>query len=151
MSISDWSLDVCSSDLTGKPLPHADADIPLLQKARHLILGYRATVTAEKARGDEAERTVGALTKKVASLRRGVDHLVRGLGWLVSWVGGKRPELRKELNEEYKKLLDTLPQAVPRGITVRRFPGVPPWQKANTPPQENADQPRAPPPAPPPP
>src|SRR3546814_5190196 len=28
---------------TGKPLPHADADIPLLQKARHLILGYRAT------------------------------------------------------------------------------------------------------------
>src|SRR3546814_7531656 len=41
---------------TGKPLPHADADIPLLQKARHLILGYRATVTAEKARGDEADR-----------------------------------------------------------------------------------------------
>src|SRR3546814_10808282 len=118
MRISDWSSDVCSSDL-----------IPLLQKARHLILGYRATVTAEKARGDEAERTVGALTKKVASLRRGVDHLVRGLGWLVSWVGGKRPELRKELNEEYKKLLDTLPQEVQRGITVRRFPGVTQWQK----------------------
>src|SRR3546814_17626510 len=71
------------------------------------------------------------------------DHLVRGLGWLVSWVGGKRPELRKELNEEYKKLLDTLPQEVQRGITVRRFPGVTQWQKANTPLQENADQPRA--------
>src|SRR3546814_8308437 len=93
---------------TGKPLPHADADIPLLQKARHLILGYRATVTAEKARGDEAERTVGALTQKVASLRRGVDHLVRGLGWLVSWVGGQGPELGKELHEVYKTLHETL-------------------------------------------
>src|SRR3546814_6702819 len=71
------------------------------------------------------------------------SHLVRVLGWLVSLVGGKRPELRKELNEEYKKLLDTLPQEVQRGITVRRFPGVTQWQKANTPLQENADQPRA--------
>src|SRR3546814_13184793 len=60
------------------------------------------------------------------------SHLVRGLGWLVSWVGGKRPELRKELNEEYKKLLDTLPQEVQRGITVRRFPGVTQWQKARS-------------------
>src|SRR3546814_7620947 len=104
---------------------------------------HRARVTGEKGGGDEAEGTVGALTKKVASLRRGVDHLVRGLGWLVSWVGGKRPELRKELNEEYKKLLDTLPQEVQRGITVRRFPGVTQWQKANTPLQEHAAQPRA--------
>src|SRR3546814_4564733 len=37
----------------------------------------------------------------------------------------------------------TLPQEVQRGITVRRFPGVTQWQKANTPLQENADQPRA--------
>src|SRR3546814_19841040 len=50
---------------TGKPLPHAHADIHLLQKARHLIIGPRATVTAEETPGDAPERTGGATTKKV--------------------------------------------------------------------------------------
>src|SRR3546814_258627 len=99
MRISDWSSDVCSSDLARQPLPAADAAaaVPALEIVCVVLLGHGHTIQRQIQRPRPcAACLLWRAVKSVSYLRRIGVLLVKFLLMICSLRGNRHGSLPPE-------------------------------------------------------